>query len=341
MSRLDTVERIEKTLFSVGNLFSVKNVILNGNKGKNDNKLNSIYTRSYDSQKYSDRSTLDQIQIRTSDFLVFSYHDFQNKINEDIFISYPHMMNFMTILTSAYNMVNTDEVYQGNNINPKYANVSLTTNPLGGGKQLAFIPTIIQRDQVYTNGVILFLGSEDYAIELDASQLGALYYILNNFNLLSESSTLFLTGLMFDSAVEGSEPSVNTFSSAPKNNAGFNAKPKRGIFGGNNGASRGSGNTFGGNNSEESSPKRNAGFKPQTKNVTPDELESAIENGTDLNPPIPNDDDIPFTGGIEDDSPIETGGENSDSPISFNDVMAGATEIEVPDLDDKDGGINF
>lgn len=320
MAKLENVERIEKVMFQVGANFTVKNSVSTGTKGKDNVKLHPIYSRSYNSTKYSDKSSLEAINIRTSDFLVFAYNDFQNRKNEEIYISYPHMIGFLNTIEQAVAMVNTPDMFTSNGVNPKYSDVVLKTPPLGGQKTIAIVPHVIQHDQNTVRGALFFLNSEDTYVEIDINNLNTLHYILSKFDLYASSATLLLTGLMYDGAGVGGD-SVPSFGGSSNNNttsfgAGAN-RPARGIFGGAN-----KGNASAGGNK--------GGFVAPTKTANLNDLDKIVE-GEDVS--VPSDDDVPFTGGEE--------SGNSGSPLSLNNIMDTAKEIEIPNLDEGDGELDF
>jgi hypothetical protein len=329
MAKLENVERIEKVMFQVGANFTVKNSVSTGTKGKDNVKLHPIYARNYNSTKYSDKSSLEAINIRTSDFLVFAFNDFQNRKNEEIYISYPHMVGLLNTIEQAVAMVNTPDMFTGNGVNPKYSDVVLKTPPLGGQKTIAIIPHVIQHDQNTVRGVMMFLNTEDTYVEVDINNLNTLHYILNKFDLYASSATLLLTGLLYDGAGVGAD-STPSFSGGGNNNTtsfggGGANRPARGIFGGGAGkGASGNGNAGGGSR---------GGFTAPTKSTNLNDLDKIVE-GEDVS--VPSDADVPFTGGETSDS---KGG--SGSPLSLNNIMDTAKEIEVPDLEDGDGDLNF
>jgi len=307
MSKLANVEKIEKTIQTVSSHFTVKNTVITGVKGKDNVKLNPVYARSYNSTKYSDKSQLEAMNIRTSDYIVLAYNDYQNKINEEVYLSYPHLPNFINLLEQAVQMVSTKDMYVNNDVNPKYSDVVLRLDNLGGKKSIAIIPHVIQQDQTYINGALIFLNSEDTYAEIDANSIYTLYYILKDFNLYLNSSLLLLTGLLYDGGTSDFD-SAPVFGGASKNAFGANNannRAPRGIFGGKGGSNIGG---------------SKGGFKPPVKNTTLEELDKVIEG---------EEGDIPSTNGDE-----TSNNEGEGSPLSLNKIIDAAGEIEVPDLDD-------
>jgi hypothetical protein len=328
MTKLSNVEKVEKTIFTVGSHFTVKNTVTTGVKGKDNVKLNPVYTRQYNSQKYSDKSTLEQMTIRTSDYIVMAYNDFQNKINEEIYISYPHMPEFIRILGQAVQMVSTEDMYVGNDVNPKYKDLVLRPAvSMGGQKSFAVIPHVIQRDQSVERGILLFLNSEEIYVEIDANNLYTMWYILEKFDLYLNSSLLLTTALVYDGGAVGGSQDAPSFGGGGNTfGASSNNRAPRGIFGGGS-----AGANAGGNKGTSTPPK----FKPPVKNTTLNDLDKAIE-GEDFNIP---DSELPFTGGEPSSPSVPTPNNDAKSPLSLNNIMDAANEIDVPDLDD--GELDF
>jgi hypothetical protein len=323
MTKLANVERIERTIYNSGK-FTIKNVVTTGSKGKDDIKLDAIYERQYNSKKYSNKSQLESIHVNTSDFLVFAFNDYQNKINEEIYISYPHILEIKQLFANAVQMVRTQDMYVNGNVNPKYNEVVLKPTDiitgkemqLGGQKSIAIIPHVIQRDEALFPGILMFLNSEEIYVEMDAKALVVFYETqLENFDLQTQSALTVLMGLTNKGSDSDSSdaPSFGGGGNSNTFGAGSTNRAPRGIFGG--------GNAGGGNKGGNTPPK----FKPPVKNTTLNDLDKAIEGG-DVD--IPSDNDVPFTGG-------ETGNKGK-SPLSLNNIMDAAGEIEIPDLDDGD-----
>lgn len=326
--KLENVERIEKTIFSVGMNFKIKNVVVTGKKGKDNIKLDPIYSRNYKSSKYSDRATLDSMHIETSDFIVFAYNDFKNKVNEEVYISYPHMLGFLQKIEEVAQMVSTQDMYVNGGVNPNYQSACVKTSPLGGQKSLAFIPAVFEnQDRQAVNGVFLFINSNDIYVPIDVNSIMTIYYILKDFNLYTNSSILLQTGLLFDGAGSGVAPTGNSFSgnsgSTPfggSNNAPFGNKPqapRANIF------ENGGGNK-GGNNSLPNRP------------VTPTETIGANDLSKIADDVKGN--EVPF--GDNDIPPMDIN-QGGSGPLSLANIQDAAKEIEIPNLEEDGEEIPF
>lgn len=260
MSMLVNVERVEREIFRQGN-FIIKNTVVTGRKGKDNVKLDSIYSKTYPSQKYSSHSELEAINIVTSEYIVFHYSNFENKTNEEIYISYPHLLDLKSFCKTMLNMVMSEKVYTSENkVAMEYNNYQLTSQPMGGNKILVAIPTTIQRDQNLFKGVLLFFNDETKYIELDIKAIFTLNEIIKSIDLLSLSNSTLMLGMM-SKINANSFDEVDTYQPAPKS-----PLPNRGLFGNRNaGFTRrnetqtfGGGNTFGStvNNPTQSAPQQ-------------------------------------------------------------------------------------
>lgn len=237
---LNNTERLEKVLFQ-GGTFSVKNVVLLGAKTATGNRLDPIYTREYNSTKYNNLNTLKVTRFSQNEYVVFGVNDFENKVNEEIFCSYPHMLSLVTFIEECYNLVNTQGVYTNNSVASAYQDTAVESDAMASGKKMIAVPAVWDgRDNEIKKGILLFLGSEDVCVQLDIAAIASLGYILSNFNLSIESNQLLIMGMV----EELSKGSIGATSGGFKsNNTGFNSNnggsttPKRGLFG-NSGGSR-------------------------------------------------------------------------------------------------------
>lgn len=233
---LNNTERLEKVLFQ-GGTFSVKNVVLLGNKTATGNRLDPIYTREYNSTKYNNLNTLKVTKFSQNEYVVIAINDFEAKINEEIFCSYPHMLGLVSFIEECYNLINTQGVFTNNAVSSQYQDTAVESDPMASGKKMIAVPAVWDgRDNEVKKGVLLFLGSEDICVQLDASAIASLGYIISNFNLSIASNQLLLMGMM-DEISKGSvshQSSTSTgFKSNTSNMSSNNAggMTKRGLFG--------------------------------------------------------------------------------------------------------------
>lgn len=228
MSMLAKVEKIEREIFKQGNNFTVKNTILTGRKGKDNVKLDSVYNKAYQSNKYSNVSELHSITISTSEYLVFAYNNFEAKTNEEIFISYPHMADIKSFTQNMLNMVMSNKVFDKHNqVTMEYKDYQLNSNALGGNKVLVAIPTTIQRDQNLLRGVYLFFNGEDKYVEMDLKAVFTLNEVIKSFDLLTTSNATLMLGMI--SNISSVSDDEETFTPAPKSPLG-----NRSLFGNRN-----------------------------------------------------------------------------------------------------------
>lgn len=343
MSNLSNVEKVEKTIFTSGCL-TVKNVIILGKKGKDDVMYKAFYKRTYQTNKYSDHDSVEDIRVNTGDYLVFAYNDYKNKVFDDIYISYPHMNSLLNFMKKACTLATTKGVYVQNEVSSKYKDVYVQSDPFIGDKSLIILPTIIQKDQATKfPGVSLLLNSEDNYVDLDINGLLSLNYILKHFNLNLMSMLL----LNFAATVDNTESSSNEDNDEDTDNfSSFNKGISRKQVRGFNFSRKHS------NDEEDSSDELP---KKKTKKIKSTKELGDIVNGNDEDK---EDDDLPFT--YEDNKKStkkvnkketlntnkkkvhkstnhKKSNSNDDKPLSFKNIVKEANSIKIPEnLDEGD-----
>jgi hypothetical protein len=356
MARLENVERISKDIFTLGGYLTIKHQVATGKKGRDDVKLHGVYDRTYNSTKYSSHNELTEINISTSDFIVFAYNDFKNSIREEVFISYPHFPQLLKMCDEVIQMSQIPDLFNNQGVNPKYQNSVITADHLGQNKKIGIVPHMFYRDQDPVQGAIILINSNDVFVEVDMKTIVTMANILRNYDMMINSALILQTGLIYDNAglVGGSAPAPGNFRG--NNNSNNNRRPAANGFGGgggfgNSNNNRNSGGGFGNNGGGGSSNifgkssgggnsnvkqnvrppagnNNNTNNSPAEQEINLDELENAVQNG-DVNFPFENN-------AQEETNTHESGGGGT---MSLNDIVSGAKEIEVPNL--EDGEINF
>lgn len=313
-------EKLEKVLFSSGNL-SVKNVVILGSKGRDNGKLDFINNRTYNSQKYSTHSQLETMTIRTNDYLTFSYQAYiDNKfVSEEVFISYPHMESVKQYLLNTINQLTSiDGLYGERDVNSAYKELIFTSPYLAGGKLISIVPHKIQKDQNFINGVIMFINKEEFWLELDLNNLITIYEILNSFNLLMASDALLTKGMLFDLERKGLGVSSGT-----QNNTSMNRPAPTGnrtIFSNNNNNGNGfrrpvinTNNSVNNNivDNKPNSPTFNKSNEVETQKTDLNEMSEVINQ------------------------------QYTNNPLSLDNIMKGAEEIDIPFTIGDDDEIDF
>lgn len=233
---LTSVERIEKVMFQSGH-FTVKNVVLLGTKGANSNRLNPIYERSYPSNKYNDRNQLTSIRFNQNEYVVLAYNDFEQKINEEIFVSYPNYYSLVYFFVQCLDLLNKPGVFTNNSVATQYTEYTVESDPLVSGKKMIAIPAVWDgADNSIRKGLTIFLNSEEVFVQLEAVGISSLVYILENFNLSLASNQLLIMGMLNELASGNIAAASNkTFqSNSTQRTTGVSTGAKRGLFGNNN-----------------------------------------------------------------------------------------------------------
>lgn len=113
-----STERINNTIFSRtydSVRLNLSITVLVGKSNAAKEKLSPIYSREYSSEKYSNVDMLNIVEFTHKDYFVLSYNDWENKLNEEIFVSYPDVDTLIDFFTSAYELVSSNEVFNKKN----------------------------------------------------------------------------------------------------------------------------------------------------------------------------------------------------------------------------------
>ena len=256
MSQLENYEKVERVLFQGGS-FSIKNTVLLGSKSATGTRLNPVYKRTYNSTKYTDRSQLSTMSVRTSDYIVFSYTNFDNVSKEnkgmEIYSSYPHMLDVISFFEECDGLLNTQGVFTKNGISKEYSEVLLESEELAGGKRLRAIPHLIEIENGLKQGIMLFLNDEDKYVELDAKAVSTILYMIGKVDLLTLSNQTIAIGMIYDAGGMSAGSESNTSFESSGRTGAFANKNRRSTFAGRTGNSR---------------------FTPQPQNTSNDDGES-------------------------------------------------------------------
>jgi hypothetical protein len=192
---LGDAEKIEKSLFSPVKNFTIKVAVLLGNKSPREGfKMDCIYTKNYKSAKYSNFDTLSTTNVRTSDFLVFTYA-YENKF-EEIYISYPHLKRVIDGFENIHKLLFKDDsdvfLTEDDNIflNAKYKNHYEKIEDLTNGKSLVLYPDVVRENDYEISGVGMYFIEPNNVVEMGFETFDAVFHFLKNFNLEMMSQIL-------------------------------------------------------------------------------------------------------------------------------------------------------
>lgn len=189
------VEYINKTIYQITSRFKLKHQVKFGRKNQKGDRMDAIFKYDYDSENYNSKMSLSSINLDTSDFLVLEYKP-SNEETASIFLSYPHIYNFLRILKQSLNWFYSSKyddmfIYKNDEVqfNDKYKKLVFRTDVTVGQKIFAIKPSLVERYDIYEEGVIVFLDNE-YSVSLDVFELEALYNTIKNFDLYQSSVAL-------------------------------------------------------------------------------------------------------------------------------------------------------
>ena len=303
---LTNADRLEKVMFQSG-LFTVKSVTLLGSKGANSNRLNPIYERTFPSNKYNDRTQLTSTRFIQNEYIALAYNNFEEKINEEIFVSYPHFNSLLDFFTQCLELLNTPGVFTNNGVSVQYSDVAVESDVFASNKRMIAVPTVWDdKDNNMRKGILLFLNSEEIATQLEITGVTTLLYILETFNLGLSSDLLFLKGMVTELSAKV-EQLMGMLSGGNKSYQGGSSNQgssttrtsttggtKRGLFGNN-------------------TRKANTGYNNYNKSSAPtnDSVEETVEE-----------------------APIQEQQKPAGRRLSMGAITQKASEIEIEDMDD-------
>ena len=266
-------ETITNELYKSGELKLLSSVSPNWKHGQTNKLMKGTYANEYNSQKYSDRSTLRSLAMNFNSYLVFEYLRYQdtNRISESIYCSYPHLADLQAFFINAVNFINEnyDAIYVQNGINPDFSQ-PLISEKFTQGKSLAIQPakvSFLQNNmQVQVNGVLFMIGSDSYTVEMTIDNFfglaGRVIDMTNSTTFHTEQRMNYMMGYLhsIEEKLEGNNGSLYTPANNPRSNTGF----------GNNATSfSGQGSSFNSSQAKQPGQKivRKNGFSNNKANV--------------------------------------------------------------------------
>ena len=199
-------EKIEKTIFSCGYLKLITTVTNGQKNNSTGDRLNSMYLKSYNSQKYNDRDQLESLIISTGDYLVASYKEFKDgsMLGEDVYMSYKHLSLFKLFLDEVYNtfIENIESVYGKKSVTKEYSDIFVTSEPMIGDKTISGYAEKCQtEDGLLYNGIMFVINSQDegnsFYQEMSVDTFITLKEIIDNYNLSLECSLANISGMLY------------------------------------------------------------------------------------------------------------------------------------------------
>lgn len=233
---MNNIEKVYGKVFNLGKL-SLDTLVVNGTKNPdNDMRKDSMYYRTFDSSKYTNVATLDQLNINTTAYLVLGYkgHDENDKfVSEEVWMSPVGIETFKEFLNYAYEDIykNSSSIYVKGRIAPEYEEYIVQTgyDDNGGGfgnvdslgHILYIYPTICvthDGNDVYNGVVIGFQDKDgnDYVQEMSLNTLYTLVNIINKYDYLNEMRLVTLIGMHYQSLTGNTNVVSSPSPSRPK-----------------------------------------------------------------------------------------------------------------------------
>ena len=227
MTVLRSNTRQDKVLFNKpgkGYKFNICVTNLMAIATKENVKLDPAYINTYDSQKYTNCSQLRDVTFNPSCYLTFNYHDYEQKDNNcSVFVSFPYLEDLQDFIQSMYDMINGNDYFnKKNGVVPSKKEAYISSEQLGGGKQLVVSPISLRTDNGNDRGCIfsLYDPDEDLSygnVTLSEREVYNIYMTLlniDNIALLNMSDSLCIMSMLAlgagSSAGEDEESSSGT-----------------------------------------------------------------------------------------------------------------------------------
>lgn len=316
--------------------FTLETVVITGSKDKIENRKDMCYLRTYDSNKYNNRTKLETLTINPTGYLVMSYkgRDENDKfLNLEIFMSYKHIELFKNFISEVYEELeaNVDKIYLKNKISPKFAELVYESEPMVQGKKFIIYPEKIvneETDNVY-NGIVMIMEDENnlqVSTEISFDHFWTLVKILEKYDLLQEIRNLIIMGQLHQilSNLSGEELEITSSSNKHVNklksrNTGTR-KPVKGksladIMSENEEESESEINEDDEEESSDEKPTKKVVKKPINKKNTKTSSKKTVNKKTNI---------------IDEDKPTE-------NSMSLNDMLEAGEEYEFSLEDDENG----
>jgi hypothetical protein len=199
----ENLEKIEKELLSPCRYLTLKNVVSLGRASNRDkSKLDAVYAREYNSNKYSNHGKLKAINMTTSDFLVFSYS--RDRDFSEIYVSYPHLPKIVKAFRTMNRALKEVELFVENKednmiyINKEFEEFEVRVTNLSSGKSILMVPDIIDvGDGQEAAGVSMYIGEETNHVGIDFESFDYLANFIETFNLNLSSQLLTNSAMMY------------------------------------------------------------------------------------------------------------------------------------------------
>ena len=191
------VEKIVCEVFRVSGLI-IKHSVTFGTKAQDGSRRNAITHYNYKSNKYTNESELTTYMVNTDDYIIFERNAKDKDEKVQVLMSYQHIPRVKKMFRKSLKWVEEDEyadlfIYDNDGIPHlnKEIQVELTAFNLVGGKAMMIRPHVVNWDNEYYEGYMLYFNNEDTYIELTYDMCEAISDFLDSFRLYEASRLLF------------------------------------------------------------------------------------------------------------------------------------------------------
>jgi len=188
-----TIETIEKDIYNPCKGLKLKHVVTLGSKDKNNGRKEEYYIYQYKSEKYINKNKLCRLKCSSSEYLVLEPSRNQD-LDISFYMSYKHIFAFKKFLKACIKWFEDydDIIIETKDdiiFNSKYDNLMEISDPFLNEMKLKAIPDLVEDDEYYSEGIILYLSQSVY-FTMTLMELESLYDFLSTFNLYQSTLTL-------------------------------------------------------------------------------------------------------------------------------------------------------
>ena len=189
-------EKIVCEVFRVGDL-TIRHSVAFGIKWSDGSRRGAVSNYTYKSNKYTNANELTAYQVNTEDYLIFEKYGKTKEEKVQILMSYQHIPRVKKMFRKALKWVEDDEyldlfIYKDD---IPYVNTEMQVEEgafnLVGGKAFLMRPNVVQLDNEYYEGYLLYFNNEETFIELTYDMCEAVSDFLDSFRLYEASRLLF------------------------------------------------------------------------------------------------------------------------------------------------------
>ena len=193
------IEKLERVIYYPCSGLCLKHQVSFSNIIKqNKRRKSEVSIFNYKTNKYSDTTEVNKINLESSDFLILEITNVDKKIYKDeisICISYPHLISLKKVIDEALSWSDEyDNLYIETRderivLNGDYYSLQAQSDNFVGNRYIIIKPELYETDDEIEEGFRIFF-SDTISVGISLTQMEGLYDFIDNFNLYESSQLL-------------------------------------------------------------------------------------------------------------------------------------------------------